>query len=251
MPNLPTHFSFALETLDVLDDPSIQANLGSFLLGSTTPDIRARTKWKRSHTHFASLSVERVGVGAEGLFRSNPNLPETARKSPATRAFLAGYLSHLVTDETWITQIYRPYFGNRDMFPDPMKANIYDRAVQLDMDRNARLEAPGMDKIIERLHSSDRYVRVGFIDEETLSSWQAWVAHFCARPFSWERLHFLAQRRYRGSPQVEAEVEVFLADPSTSLTQIYQHVPQKRISEFRGYAVTEAAREIKERLDVS
>ena len=81
MPNLPTHFSFALETLAALDDPSIQANLGSFLLGSTTPDIRARTKWKRSHTHFAPLSVERVGVGAEGLFCSNPHLTEAARKS--------------------------------------------------------------------------------------------------------------------------------------------------------------------------
>ena len=46
MPNLPTHFSFALETLAALDDSSIKANLGSFLLGSTTPDIRARTKWK-------------------------------------------------------------------------------------------------------------------------------------------------------------------------------------------------------------
>ena len=37
MPNLPTHFSFALDTLAALDDPSIKANLGSFLLGSTTP----------------------------------------------------------------------------------------------------------------------------------------------------------------------------------------------------------------------
>ena len=137
------------------------------------------------------------------------------------------------------------------MFPDPMKANVYDRAVQLDLDRNARQEAPGMDKIIERLHTSDRYVRVGFIDGEALSSWQAWVAHFCARPFSWERLHFMAQRMYRGSPKVEADVEDFLTDPATNLQQVYQRVPQKRISEFRGFAVTEAAREIKERLDAS
>ena len=251
MPNLPTHFSFALDTLAALDDPSIKANLGSFLLGSTTPDIRARTKWKRSHTHFASLSVERVGVGAEGLFRSNPDLTEAARKSPATRAFLAGYLSHLVTDETWITQIYRPYFGNLDMFPDPMKANVYDRAVQLDMDRNARQEAPGMDKIIERCTPPTDTCASASSTVRPSTAGRTWVAHFCARPFSWERLHFLAQRRYRGSPQVEEEVEVFLADPSTSLRQIYQQVPQKRISEFRGYAVTEAAREIKERLDVS
>lgn len=250
MPNLPTHFSFAMETLDALDDPSIRANLGSFLLGSTTPDIRARTKWKRSHTHFAPLSVEKVGVGAEGLFHSNPHLTEAARKSPATRAFIAGYLSHLVADETWITQVYRPFFGNRDLFPDEMKANIYDRAVQLDMDRNARHEAPGMDAIIERLHASDRYVRVGFIDGKTLSSWQTWVAHFCARPFSWDRLHFLARRMYKNSPHVEEEVDDFLADPSANIRRVYQQVPQKRINDIREFAVDEAAREIKERLDV-
>ncbi len=251
MPNLPTHFSFALETLDALDDASIQANLGSFLLGSTTPDIRARTKWKRSHTHFAPLSVEKVGVGAEGLFTANPHLTEAARKSPATRAFIAGYLSHLVTDETWITQVYRPYFGNRDVFSDPMKANVYDRAVQLDMDQNARREAPGMDAIIERLHDSDRYVRVGFIDDETLGAWQAWVAQFCARPFSWERLHFLARRMYKDSPHVEAEVEDFIADPSANLKHVYNQLPRNRIRDFRELAVDESARQIKERLDVS
>ena len=251
MPNLPTHFSFALETLDVLDDPGIRANLGSFLLGSTTPDIRARTKWKRSHTHFATLSVDKVGVGTEGLFHANPHLTDAARKSPATRAFIAGYLSHLVTDETWITRIYRPYFGNREVFADEMKANVFDRAVQLDMDRNARREAPGMDKIIERLHDSDRYVRVGFIDNHILNSWQTWVAQFCARPFSWDRLHFLARRMYRDSPHVEAEVEDFLDDPSAGLKRVYDQVPQKQIREFREFAVNEAARHIMERLDVS
>ncbi len=251
MPNLPTHFSFALETLDALNDPGIRANLGSFLLGSTTPDIRARTKWKRAHTHFAPLSVEKVGTGAEGLFHANPHLTEAARNSPATRAFIAGYLSHLVTDETWITQVYRPFFGNRDLFPDELKANVFDRAVQLDMDRRARTEAPGMDKIIERLHESDRYVRVGFIDEDTLSSWQAWVAQFCARPFSWDRLHFLARRMYRDSPTVEQEVDGFLTDPSSNLKQVYDRLPGNRMRDFRQFAVTESARQIKERLDLA
>ena len=251
MPNLPTHFSFALKTLDALDDESIRANLGSFLLGSTTPDIRARTKWKRSHTHFAPLSVDKVGTGTEGLFHSNPHLTEAARNSPTTRAFIAGYLSHLVTDESWITQVYRPFFGNSDLFPDEMKANIYDRAVQLDMDRNARREAPGMDAIIKRLHASDRYVRVGFIDGETLNSWQAWVAHFCARPFSWERLHFLARRMYKDSPHVEEEVDDFLTDPADNLKRVYNRLPSNRIRDFREFAVVEAAREIKERLDVT
>ncbi len=249
MPNLPTHFSFALETLTHLQDPSIEANIGSFLLGSTTPDIRARTKWKRSHTHFAPLSVERVGVGAKGLFQSNPHLPEAARKSAATRAFLAGYISHLVTDETWITQVYRPYIGNRDLFPDPMKANVSDRAIQLDMDRNARKEAPGIDKVIEQLQQSEIGVQVEFIDSVTLSSWRVWVSDFVARPFSWDRLSFLAQRMYRNSQEVQVEVESFLSSLSASLEKVYDRVPKQKLKEFRENAVFESARLIKERLD--
>ena len=249
MPNLPTHFSFALETQAQLQDPSIEANMGSFLLGSTTPDIRARTKWKRSHTHFAPLSVERVGFGADGLFQANPYLPEAARKSAATRAFLAGYISHLVTDETWITQIYRPFIADRDLFPDPMKANVSDRAIQLDMDRNARKEAPGMDKVIEQLQQSEIGVQIEFIDSETLSSWRVWVSDFVARPFSWDRLSFLAQRMYRDNQDVQVEVESFLSSLHSSLEKVYDRVPKEKLSEFRENAVSESAKLIKERLD--
>ena len=249
MPNLPTHFSFALETQSHLQDPSIEANMGSFLLGSTTPDIRARTKWKRSHTHFAPLSVERVGFGADGLFQANPHLPEAARKSDATRAFLAGYISHLVTDETWITQIYRPFIADRDLFPDPMKANVSDRAIQLDMDRNARKEAPGMDKVIEQLQQSEIGVQIEFIDSETLSSWRVWVSDFVARPFSWDRLSFLAQRMYRDNQDVQVEVESFLSSLNSSLEKVYDRVPKEKLREFRKNAVVESARLIKERLD--
>lgn len=250
MPNLPTHFNFALQTLSALDDPSIEAHVGSFLLGCTTPDIRARTKWKRAHTHFAPLEVDRVGVGTEGLFESNPHLSEMAQSSGATRAFVAGYISHLVTDETWITQVFQPYFADRDLFPDPIKASVSDRAVQLDMDREAWEEAPGMDKVIEQLQRSDRGVDVGFIDTETLGQWRSWVSDFSGRPFSWDRLSFLAQRMYRDSEEAQMVVESFLSSLHTNLRGVYSRVPKKKVKEFREKAVSESTRLIKERLDV-
>ncbi len=251
MPNLPTHFNFALDTLTALNDPSIQSHVGSFLLGSATPDIRALTKGKRSHTHFAPLEVDRVGVGAQALFRSHPHLRRAPRLSGATRSFLAGYISHLVTDETWITRIYQPYFANRGVFPEPVEANVLDRALQLDMDRQAREAAPGMDRIIEQLQQSDRDVQVGFIDAALLSDWRAWVSDFSARPFSWDRLFFLARRRNAGGPETRAIVEDFISSPHSNLQKVHRRVPKEEVKEFRERAIAESARLIREHLNVS
>ena len=56
---------------------------------------------------------------------------------------------------------------------------------------------------------------------------------------------------YKNSPEIEDEVDGFLTDPSSNLQRVFQKLPKKRISDFREFAVDEAAREIKERLDVS
>src|SRR5205823_4471170 len=36
--------------------------------------------------------------------------------APPERAFIAGYLCHLVTDEQWMLAIYRPVFGRRSPY---------------------------------------------------------------------------------------------------------------------------------------
>ena len=41
-------------------------------------------------------------------------------------------MSHLVTDEYWIAQVYRPYFGKKAS-SDPI-TNVLDRVLQFDMD---------------------------------------------------------------------------------------------------------------------
>ena len=43
MPNLPMHIYLANLAAEQLDWGSIQDHVGSFFLGSTTPDIRAMT----------------------------------------------------------------------------------------------------------------------------------------------------------------------------------------------------------------
>ena len=98
MPNLPMHIYLAQQAAEQLDWGFVHDHLGSCFLGSTAPDIRAMTKWDRERTHFTGLSVESVGVGTRRMFELHPELADRGRQSPATRAFLLGYVSHLAAD---------------------------------------------------------------------------------------------------------------------------------------------------------
>ena len=136
MPNLPMHIYLANRAAEQLDWGYVNDHLGSCLLGSTAPDIRAMTKWDRQRTHFASLGVESVGVGTKKMFEQHPELADFKTQSPETRAFLLGYVSHLAADEVWITTMFRPYFGEgTSVTGDRLEGHLWDRALQLDMDR--------------------------------------------------------------------------------------------------------------------
>ena len=69
MPNLATHIDLARRTAERLDHPVLEANLGCFLLGSTSPDIRVITRCGRETYHFATLDFESVGAGMDGRSR--------------------------------------------------------------------------------------------------------------------------------------------------------------------------------------
>ena len=110
MPNLPMHIYLAHQVAEQLDWGYVYDHIGSFYLGSTSPDIRAMTKWPREQTHFAPLSVREVGTGTRTMFRNYPELLDESEQSRATRTFLLGYVCHLAADEVWITTVYRPNF---------------------------------------------------------------------------------------------------------------------------------------------
>ena len=250
MPNLPTHISLALEATSSTGYPVIDGHLGSFLLGCTSPDITAMIKWKRDQTHFAPLTFERIGAGVEGLSRTHPSLADSSAVSDATKAFLSGYFTHLVADETWIMDIYRPYFGRRSSLNEQVKANIWDRALQLDMDKMAQEELDGMGQVRSLLEGSESGVEIGFISAETLSRWREWVIEFTTWEFSWERLRFLVGRMYRDDSHAMEEVEQFLHCVPSNLERVYNVVSADTIADYRHKAVAESIRLIKEYLSV-
>jgi hypothetical protein len=236
VPNLPTHVDLAWQAAGMLSRPLLSRELGSYLLGATAPDVRIITKRPRVDTHFFDLASGGVGDGASGLFAAYPELRSPA--SDAKAAFVAGYLTHLAADETWIVSMYRPYFGEsspRELgrFGSRDAAQLYDRAAQLKLDRaceqRVRSLLPVLDETPEGLS-------VGPLDEKLLREWRAWVLDFLTgdRPYSWDRLRHMANRISNSDPQhpSQAIADRFLSDVPAGLKTLHEVVPESELERY-------------------
>jgi hypothetical protein len=135
VPPICLHLGIAEEAIARLHHPIVDENRGSYYLGSTAPDIRFFIGARREETHFLPLESEEGESGARFMLQEHPELIKDAGLSPATRAFIAGYFSHLVTDEAWIYRIYRPYFGRASPVKGSTIANLLDRVLQFELYR--------------------------------------------------------------------------------------------------------------------
>ena len=244
------HIYLAGRVADHLGWGWLTEHAGSLYLGSTAPDIRAMTKWPRERTHFAPLSTDEVGTGPRTMFSQYPSLASHNGISDATRAFLIGYISHLVADEAWIAQIYRPHFGPRQgkvtVTGNEVESNIWDRALQLDMDRAA---ITGMDGRLPDGTFTDALVgvEVGFLNKAQLEEWRDWVSRFLSWDFSWDRLKRALNRMYRDDDAVQNTVDNFIENMPGSLEQIYQQIPQVKIDAYQQGALKETLAQVRER----
>ena len=236
MPNLPAHISLAMATADRLRHPELQEHAGSFLMGSTAPDIRVITHQTRERYHFAGLDFEDIGAGVKGMFAAHPRLRELDGRHGATRAFVAGYITHLVVDEAYIVGVYRVFFADRSAVQDAMRANMLERALQLDMDRQV-WEAAG--KALAAANFNPGEVEVGFLDVETLGQWRDWVFDVVDRGFTWDRLKFMSRRIAAGHDMGAAErlVDEFIEGMPDSMDQVYALVPRTTVADFRSDAL--------------
>lgn len=244
MPNLPAHIHLAAAAAERLERRAdVESHLGYFLLGSTAPDIRALTKRARAEYHFVELDFENVGDGVSNMFAAYPDLMNAAESDAPTRAFVAGYISHLLADETYITRMFRPYFGEGGVFEDGEQAQVWDRALQLDFDRQAWDEARTLLLAAAADMDADN-VRVRFLPREDLQRWKEWVYRVVEGGFSWDRLRFMARRIAAGDERAAAHLhaERFISSQGTSLNALYDLVPKASVDEFRAECIETMAR---------
>ncbi len=245
MPNPTAHMEIAYRAAELIDSPILNENMGCYLLGSTAPDVRVITRKGREPYHFAPLDFEKVGAGIEGLYAKHPELATT--EHGPTRSFMAGYMSHLILDETWITRMYRPLFGKDGVFETEAEGAVMDRAMQMELDIFALKR---LDALKVHLAGFDGRVEVPFIDGDTLAEWHEWVTEFVSREFSWERLKFMAMRISRGdeSHPAHAIAADFVCGMPDTLDVLHETVPMGSLIEFKHQATADMAEMIAEHL---
>lgn len=253
MPNLPMHIYICQQAATELDWGYLHDHPGAAYLGSTTPDIRAMTKWERSRTHFSDLTVDRVGAGVQRMFEMYPRLAGSDNAlTPQTRSFLLGYISHIVADEVWITTMFRPYFTPANRVTDTeIEAHIWDRALQLDMDRSVLSENGGLTTENDAIAAVDAMPALEFLQDELIDEWRGWVARLLGWDFTWERLKRALNRMYRDDDEVQQVVDGFLAQMPDSLERVYQRVPHQVIDGYRQRVIDETVTQAREYLSAT
>jgi hypothetical protein len=249
MPLLGLHMVAAREIAQDLASPIIDADRGAFYLGATTPDIRVITRWERERTHFFNLDDFEEQDGVQRLFESQPSLRDAHALNESTASFMAGYISHLVLDQDYICQIYRPLFGERSTLSGDEKANLMDRMLQFEMDRSDRQDDAMIADIRDALIASALDVTVDFIAHDTLLQWRERSVEVLGHAPSWERFGRFASRHLSAAGlEGDEVVRQFMDEVPLLLRRTIDHVGEERIREYLHDAKARAGRVMREYL---
>jgi hypothetical protein len=227
----------------------VDENKGSYYLGSTAPDMRFLVGASREDTHFLTLDCEEGASGVKSMLQAHPELDNSVGLSPATRAFVAGYISHLVTDEAWIYQIYRPFFGKTSPMGGNPIANLLDRVLQFDLDRRERLNNRDISVIRAELNISAPLVEVSFINASSLRRWREFVFIATTRKSNWEDFRHFAEKYLIWMRQIAPEEQdTFFASFDDRVEQVRMMVPQGELRIFRERSIADSVQAAREYL---
>lgn len=242
MPPICWHMVTAAKAEKLLKEPFLRRNLGSFLLGASAPDVRVITGSPREETHFFHLDKREQESGLVRLFQSYPELKELDSLHGSTISFVAGYLTHLIVDEMWINEIYRPFFGAEAEQTNARDANIMDRVIQFEMDRRERSNRDIMESIKHDLLVADLEADMGLLPKDTVYRWRMAVVDIVDQEPNWDMFRRLARRYFGISADLESpEVQEFMRSVPDFVERGLQLVSRERVEDFRRQAVEASA----------
>ena len=189
--------------------------LPAVLWGAMAPDASWWRGRHRSETHFWTTQDD--VSGALGLLDQFPEL-EAQSLTESERAFIAGYLCHLVTDEQWTLCLWRPYFGRFSPYGGSADGAALQNALRDVLDAREAGASPGTAALLSLL------------DAETL-----------LRPDLLPFISTAELRTYRAAFLDQARTSP--PDPTTALhAQAEEYVRRDSVTEFRQRAVDESVR---------
>ena len=238
MPPLVTHMIAAIRAGAQIGpasaaDACFDQDNGDFLLGATTPDIRVLTRWDRERTHFFDIYDDGHQDCVENFFSAHRSFRDPAQLSAETRAWVAGYLTHVIMDQEYVLQIYRPYFGSRSVLGGNSHANLLDRVLQYELDRRERESSEQMHGLRRALFGSAVEIDAGFVDRPLLTQWRDTTAAMTEHPPDWERFSFIASRHLQSAGiEGESGLRDFMQSIPELLDDTLTHVQQQALDGF-------------------
>ena len=232
MPSLGSHLARARQVAARLALPEVDADRGAFYLGATAPDIRVITRLDRAVTHFFDLRDFGDQDGVARMFEAHPALATPAGLDAATTAFIAGYLTHLVLDETFINEVYRPSFGALSPLKEDAKANVLDRALQYEMDRRDRQDETAMAEVRAAIEASMPVGGIPFIADEHLVQWVTVSADVAGQAADYSRFRRMMMRHLEGAGYDPAALDAACEDPHGLIREAFGVVSEERIERF-------------------
>ena len=245
MPSLGSHMAHARGLANRLGHPYIEGDRGAFYLGSTAPDIRVLLRVDRRQTHFFELDVLEEQDSVAAMFEAHPELATAAQLDPSTRAFVAGYITHLLMDELYIQNVYRTLFGERSPRAGDYWAHVLDRALQYEMNRRELEDADAMREVRDALNSAPRVRGVPFIDDEALAEWHEVSAGFASQEPTWERFPRMMRVHLGRAGYSEEQIDGLGDDAEAIVAEAIEYVTEERVERY----MEEAAEVALARLD--
>lgn len=196
-----------------LDSPAIDGATGPYLLGATSPDIRVLTRQDRFSTHFFDLDGHEHQDSVATFLAQQGRYATPDELNEETRAWVCGYITHLVMDEQYITEIYRRFFARHEELGGRIRANVMDRLLQFDLDREYGNDPELKRGLCEALSFSIENIGVaGFIEPETLERWRKVSFDVAERAMDWERMRSMVSNHLRFAGLEEGETLVSFLD---------------------------------------
>ena len=220
--------------------PQIDALRGVYYLGATAPDIRVITRRERIHTHFFDLECLDVQDSVAKMFEAHPGLATPGELDAMTRAFMAGFITHLVFDQTYIETMYRDFFGARSsMVADPF-ANVLDRALQFELNRRELEDATALGEILREVEDCETSTAVGFIEDAYLAQWREVIVDFARQGPTWDRFPRMMNMHLRRAGLTDDEIEQHSKDGPMLAQRSLDYVSEARVARFVEEATAQA-----------
>ena len=232
MPSLGSHLTSAYGLASRLGSPHIDADRGAYYLGSTAPDMRILMRVDRKLTHFFELNDFEPQDSIARMFEAHPDLGDAVSLDPGMRAFIAGYMTHLLMDEHYIQSVYRVFFGERSPLGGDLWANVLDRSLQYEMNRRDLEDDAALTDVRKAIDASQSTVGVPFIEEELWPEWRDFTRGITHQRPDFERFPRVMQIHLRRVGFSDERIEEIGNDPPQIINEAFEAVNEERLSQY-------------------